>query len=272
MKSRKPLSERRPVAVANWKMYLSAAESVRAAESLRALVARLPRRIEIIVCPSFPVLPEVRRVLGRSRILLGAQDVHAESHGPFTGDVSVDHVRRYVRYVIVGHSERRRHHGETDAVVAAKTARVLRAGLHPIVCVGETAEERDRGETIQKVRSQVTTILEDLPVLELPRLLFAYEPIWAIGTGVDVPAEQPEPREVTEVIGLIRKVASDLGQRRYASQMRVLYGGSVTAKTVRPFVSEPGVDGVLVGGASTKPAEFVGIIKEILASTHHGNH
>lgn len=256
---------RLPVAVANWKMYLSAAESVRAAEGLRALVGTLSRRMEIVVCPSFPMLSAVRQALGQSRILLGAQDVHAELRGPFTGDVSVDHVRAHVRYVIVGHSERRQHHGETDAAVQGKTARVLTAGLHPIVCVGETAEERDRGDTIKKIRSQVATIVENLPVLDLPRLLFAYEPIWAISAGPNSPAEQPEPREVVEVVGLIRKVASDIGKPRYASQMRVLYGGSVTARSVRPFVSEPGVDGVLVGGASTKPAEFAGIIKEILA-------
>jgi triosephosphate isomerase len=246
-------------------MYLGTVESLRAAESIRALASRLARRIDVVVCPSFPLLPQIREVLARSRILLGAQDVHAEERGPFTGDVSAEHVRSFVRFVIVGHSERRAHHGETDETIAKKVERVLKAGMHPIVCVGETAEERDAGETIKKVRTQVATILQGLPVLELPRILFAYEPVWAISAGLGEPSQKPEPGEVAEVVGLIRKVASDLGERRYAQQMRVLYGGSVTAKTVRPFVSEPGVDGALIGGASTKPAEFIAIVKEILA-------
>lgn len=255
---------RRPVAVANWKMYLSATASLRAAESIRTLGARFASSMDLIICPSFPVLSDVRRLLERSRVRLGAQDVHEEARGPYTGDVSVEHLRHLVRYVIVGHSERRRFHHETDEQVARKAHSVVRAGLFPIVCVGETSEEHAAGVTIERVRAQVRAVFGVLPVLDIPRLLFAYEPVWAIAAGLGAPASQPEPQEVAEVAGLIRKLAAEHAAPRYAERLRVLYGGSVTAETVRSFVSEPGVDGVLVGSASTKPVEFVTIAKTVL--------
>lgn len=255
---------RRPIVVGNWKMYLSSRAEVRAAEGIRRLAPPLARKMDIVVCPSFPQLADVRRLFARSRVHVGAQDVHSAELGPFTGDVSASQLSALVRYVIVGHSERRRHHGETDAQVGEKIRLAVRAGLHPVVCVGETRAERDAGETVRRISAQVTTLLDGLPVLELPRLVFAYEPVWAISAGPGKPAPQPDPEDAAEMIGLIRKVAARLGQRRYAEKMRILYGGSVTAKTVAAFVSQPGVDGALPGAASTQPAEFIAIAREIL--------
>jgi triosephosphate isomerase (TIM) len=262
MPSEVPMPERRPLVVANWKMYLTPAESRREAELIRKRAAVLARSVEAVVCPSFPLLPDLHAIFFKSPIVLGAQDAHMEEAGPYTGDVSVLHLQKLVRYVIVGHSERRRLHGETDEIVARKMRRVLNAGMHPIVCVGETAEERAAEATLEVVRRQVGAVMTELPVLELPRIVFAYEPVWAIGTGAGTPAPQPAPGEAAEIIGFIRKVASDAGGRRYAGKLRILYGGSVTAKTAAAFM-EPGVDGALVGGASTKATDFITIAQEI---------
>lgn len=258
-------SARRPVIVANWKTYLGMVESVRAARAIRGFLARIAgKEADVVLCPSFPVLPEIHEILKGSRIHLGAQDLHHEPPGPYTGDVSAAQLRGLVRYAIVGHSERRRFHGETDDIVARKAHQAFRIGITPIICVGETAEERDRGETITKVRQQVEAVVRDLPRLSLSRCIFAYEPVWAISTGQGEERPQPEPADAAHLVRLIRKVAAERVGSQTAEQIRVLYGGSVTARTVRPFVAEPGVNGVLVGSASTKPAEFVSIVRGVV--------
>ncbi len=265
--ARSPLpGERRLIVIANWKMYLGAPESVRAARAMRTLTARQAgRAVDVVLCPPFPLLAAVQDALRGSRLQVGAQDVHQELAGPHTGDVSVAHLRGLARFVIVGHSERRRDHGETDEQVAQKTRRALRAGLAPIVCVGETAQERDDGETVSRIRRQVEAVVTGLSPLSLARCTFAYEPVWAISAGPGAPSEQPRAEDVAHLQGLIRKVVADRAGRRHAERVRVVYGGSVTAKTVRPFVAEPGVDGVLVGAASTKPGECAAIVREVVA-------
>lgn len=258
--------DRRPIVIANWKMYLGSAESLRAARAVRLALSRSAgRTVDVVLCPSFPLLPAVKEVLQGSRVRLGAQDVHHEVSGPFTGNVAADHLRGLAEYVIVGHSERRRGNGETDDIVREKARRALRAGLHPILCVGETAEERDQGETVAKVRRQVELLVQGIPGLSLARCVFAYEPIWAISVERGKPGPQPEPADAAHLMGLIRRVAADRVGRSYAERLRVVYGGSVEASTVRPFVSEPGTDGVLVGSAATKPSEFTAIVQEVLA-------
>lgn len=258
------LAFRRRIAIANWKMYLGAAECIRAARAIRSGAGRVASRdVDIVLCPPSPSLAPVKEALGSTRVSVGAQDVHAELSGPYTGDVSVLQLRGMVRYVIVGHSERRERYGETDELVAQKVRRVVAAGLSPIVCVGETAEERGDGDTIAVVRRQVETVLHGVSALSLARCVVAYEPRWAISQGPGRPAPQPEPGDPAEVIRLIRKIASDHAGRRYAERLRVIYGGSVDAKTCCAFVREPGVDGALVGGASTKPSEFLAIVRAI---------
>lgn len=259
------IAPRRPVIVANWKMYLGTAESVQAARAIRRLTARISGA-EIVLCPCFPALAEVRDALHGGRLQLGAQDLHHEVSGPYTGDVSASQLRGLARYVIIGHSERRRFHGETDDMIAGKVQQALHAGLFPIVCVGETAEERERGETVARVRRQVEIVVRELSRPSLSRCMFAYEPVWAISQGPGQESPQPEPADAAHVMRLVRKIAADRLGSQAAERLRVLYGGSVTAKTVRPFVSEPGVNGVLVGGASTKPAEFAAIVREVIAA------
>lgn len=254
-------TERKRLVIGNWKMYLSFNDSLKVAEHIAEHVPE--HTSEVVVCPSFPVLPLVAERVQGSGVVLGVQDIHEEEHGAYTGETSVALVRHIARYAIVGHSERRTMYGETYDRIARKTARALKAGIHPIVCVGETAEERDSGNTIEAVRTSIHSVLQGLPALDIPRIVFAYEPVWAIAPSRDKKAPQPSPHEVAEMVGLIRKIASQVSSPQYAEKMRVVYGGSVTAKTVGSFVSEPGVDGMLVGGSSTKPGEFLTIIKEI---------
>lgn len=256
--------DRRPIVIANWKMYQGASATLRTTRAARVLTARMAGRADVVLCPPFPLLPAVQAVLRGSRLQVGAQDVHQERAGPYTGDVSAEHLRGLVRYAIVGHSERRRHHGETDAMVAQKVRAALRVGIRPIICVGETAEERADGKTVARVRAQVERVVAGIPALSLAHCVFAYEPIWAISTGIGQPSPQPLADDATHVMGLIRKVAADCAGRRYAERLRLVYGGSVDAKTVRSFVSEPGVDGALVGAAATNPAELARIVKEVL--------
>lgn len=252
---------RKPLVIANWKMYLDAKASVLAAQSLLRLLQG--DAVDVVVAPSFPLLGELKEIFKDSAIQLAAQDVHYYEQGAYTGDVSVGEIKEYARYVIVGHSERRKYHGDTDEIVAAKTKLLLKNGLHPIICVGETFAERAQGGAIEKIRTQVNGVLNNLSLLDFPRLTFAYEPVWAISTGPGQEVEQPEPQEVAEMVNLIRKIVSEAGGTKYLDKIRVLYGGSVTSRTVKQFVAEPGVDGVLVGGASTKPAELVAIIREV---------
>ncbi len=254
--------EKQTLVIANWKMYLSASASQRAAESFLGLLKE-DINTDVVICPAYTMLAPLKELFTGTKVQLGAQDVHYAEEGAYTGDVSVSEIKEFARYVIVGHSERRRYHGDTDEMVGEKVRLLLRGGMHPIICVGETAEEREAGETINKIRQQVATILNGLPTLDFPRIIFAYEPIWAISPGLGHSAPQPETMEVAEVVNLIRKVISEMGGGRYLEKIRVLYGGSVSSKTVKSFVKEPGVDGVLVGSASVKPAELIAIIKEV---------
>jgi triosephosphate isomerase len=253
--------ERKPLIVANWKMYLSAKESILVAQSFVKMLRDEP--VDIIISPSYPLLSAMKEICEGTSVEVAAQDIHFLESGAYTGDVSVGEVKDFVRHVIVGHSERRKYHGDTDEIVALKTKLALKNGIHPIVCVGESFEEHESGATIEIIREQVNRVLVDLSLLDFPRITFAYEPVWAISAGPGLEAKQPEAQEVAEIINLIRKIISGAGGNKYMDKMRVLYGGSVTAKTVKTFVSEPGVDGALVGGASTKPAELVAIIREV---------
>lgn len=253
--------ERKPLIVANWKMYLNAKESMLVAQSFVKMLRDEP--VDIIISPSYPLLSAIKEICDGTPVEVAAQDVHFMEDGAYTGDVSVGEVKEFVRHCIVGHSERRKYHGDTDEIVALKTKLLLKNGIHPTVCVGETFEEHESGATINKIREQVSRVLADISLLDFPRITFAYEPVWAISAGPGLEAPQPEAQEVAEIINLIRKIISEAGGNKYMDKMRVLYGGSVTSKTVKTFVSEPGVDGALVGGASTKPAELVAIIREV---------
>jgi triosephosphate isomerase len=244
---------RRPLIAGNWKMHGSRAEN---AELIEALLLGLPDQIpfDIVVCPPFVYLWEVARLLKASSIGLGAQSVCAEQVGAFTGESSAAMLKDVgCKYVIVGHSERRAIYKEDDALVARKFLAAQSHGLIPILCVGETLEERERSQTMQVVSRQLTAVLDLAGVTALRAAVIAYEPVWAIGTGKNATPEQAQ-----EVHAYIR-AAIAARDAKIAADVRILYGGSVKAANARELFAMPDVDGGLVGGASLKADEFLKI-------------
>jgi triosephosphate isomerase len=239
----------RALIAGNWKMNGRLAE----ATALAAAVAAGARAggAELLVCPPFPMLAPVKGVLGSAPVALGAQDCHAKASGAHTGDVAAEMLRDVgCRYAIVGHSERRADHAETDAIVRAKAEAATRAGLVPIVCVGETLAERDAGTTLAVVATQLAGSIPDASTAAT--LVVAYEPVWAIGTG-----RTPTTAQVAEVHAKIR---ADLAVRfGDGATMRVLYGGSVKGSNAAELLAVANVDGALIGGASLKAEEFLAI-------------
>jgi triosephosphate isomerase len=254
------MSARRPIIAANWKMHKTHLEAIQAVQKLSYLVDdKDAERVEIVICPPFTSLRSLETLIQSDRLPfgLGAQDVHWEEQGAFTGEVSPGMLGALrVGYVIVGHSERREHFGETDATVNKKVRAVFAHGMTPILCVGETLEERDLGGTDAKVSGQVRAGLEGLSAEEAARLVVAYEPIWAIGTG-----RNAEPADAGQVIGLIRETIGSLHAKEAADAVRIQYGGSVKPGNIRDFMAHPEIDGALVGGASLDPEDLALIVK-----------
>ncbi len=242
---------RKPFVAGNWKMHTREQEAITLARAVAELTAGFDG--DVAVCVPFPHLAPVRAVLSGSHVLLGAQDVHWEAQGAFTGEVSAPMLADYCRVVIVGHSERRRYFCETDEWVRRKTAAALAAGLLPIVCVGETLEERQSGRTFAVLERQVREGLEGLPIDG--RLTIAYEPVWAIGTG-----ENATPETAQEACAFIRGLLRELAPGADGS-VRIQYGGSVNAANARELLSQPDIDGALVGGASLRAEEFAAIVR-----------
>jgi triosephosphate isomerase len=245
---------RRPLIAGNWKMHGSRAEN---AELIEAMLLGLPDQtpFDIAVCPPFVYLWEVGRLLKASSIALGAQSVCAEQVGAFTGEASAAMLKDVgCKYVIVGHSERRAIYKEDDALVARKFLAAQSQGLIPILCVGETLEERERGQTMQVVSRQLTAVLDLAGVAALRAAVIAYEPVWAIGTG-----KNATPQQAQEVHAHIRTAVA-ARDAKIAADVRILYGGSVKAANARELFAMPDVDGGLVGGASLKADEFLAIL------------
>jgi triosephosphate isomerase (TIM) len=251
---------RRPIIAANWKMHKTHLEAIRDVQKLSYLLDQADSdRVEIVICPAFTALRAVQTLMDSDRLPygLGAQNVHFEEKGAFTGEVSPVMLQALkCRYVIVGHSERRQLFGETDEVVNRKVRAVFAHEMVPILCVGETLEERDLGSTDGKVAAQVTRDLQRVPAEDAERLVIAYEPIWAIGTG-----RNAEPADAGQVIGVIRETLASAYSKEVADAVRVQYGGSVKAGNIRDFMAHPEIDGALVGGASLDPEEFALIVK-----------
>jgi triosephosphate isomerase (TIM) len=242
---------RTPFIVGNWKMNTNRQEAV----DLAAAIAAAPTSgVELAICPPFPWLVPVAEALAGSTVALGAQDCWTETKGAFTGAVSPAMLTGLCRYVIVGHSERRALFGDTDDRVAAKLIAALAADLHPILCVGESLETRRNDRAIAFVRAQVEYALSNLTSDEVVRLTIAYEPIWAIGTGV---AAKPSDAEV--MAAAIRQIVGELKGDQIAEDLRILYGGSVTATNAKSTLGQPNVDGALVGGASLQATSFLKI-------------
>jgi triosephosphate isomerase len=252
--------ERRPIIAANWKMHKTHLEAIQAVQKLSYLLdARDTDRVEIVICPPFTALRSVQTLIDSDRLAygLGAQDVYPEDSGAFTGEVSPPMlVALRVGFVIVGHSERRQLFGEDDAVVNRKVRAVIKAGMTPIVCVGETLEERDAGGTESKVAQQVGRAFADVTPDQAGTAVIAYEPIWAIGTG-----RNAEPSDAGQVVEVIRATLGDRFGGDLARTVRVQYGGSVKPGNIREFMAHPEIDGALVGGASLDPEDFALIVK-----------
>lgn len=244
-----------PLVIGNWKMNLTEHWAKVLLDELLPMLAG-PGRTEVAVAPSFPCLRVVADRLAGTPVRLGAQDAHWQDQGAFTGEVSPRMLAEMgVHFVIVGHSERRTHFGDTDERVQRKVAAVRRHGMVPVLCVGEMEHERDEGRTLPVVERQMRLGLSEIPSAGGTELVIAYEPVWAIGTG-----RTPTPEQVQEVHRLIREqLASLYGPAAFA--VRVLYGGSVTAENAAGLLRLPEVDGALVGGASLKAAGFAAIVR-----------
>jgi triosephosphate isomerase len=247
---------RRPFVAGNWKMHLTRQTSVALVRSLREGFVR-DGAVDVAVFPAFPNLAAVADELKGSAIGVGAQDLHQEDQGAFTGSVSAAMLKDVgCTMVIVGHSERRHLFGDTLEVVRAKLRAAWRHGLRPILCVGEKLEERDRGATNRIVEEQLSSALEGASGTEFSTLTIAYEPVWAIGTGRNATAAQ-----ASEVHGFIRQVLGRFGSREQAERLRIQYGGSVKSDNARELLSATDVDGALVGGASLQANSFMAIVK-----------
>jgi triosephosphate isomerase len=240
----------------NWKMNKTVAEARALAFELVKVLGGI-EGVEKILCPPFPALLAVAALLQGTDIGLGAQDMHWEEKGAFTGAVSPAMVAEFCKYVIIGHSERRTYFGETDAAVNRKLAAARAHGLTPIVCIGETLAEHEAGRTAEVVSRQIRDGLKGLDADFAPQLVIAYEPVWAIGTG----RASSGGNANAVARDVIRKTLAGMYGAKTAQTIRILYGGSVTAANAAEFFSQPEVDGALVGGASLKADEFAAITR-----------
>lgn len=248
---------RRCFIAGNWKMNKTVGEGLALVRELRGLVSQVRDRVEIAVAPPFTALHPVGKALEDSNIALAAQNCDGHEAGAYTGEVAAPMLREVgCRYVILGHSERRQLFGETDAGVNLRARAVLKAGMLPIVCVGETLEEREANKTLAVVETQVKGCLQGISATEGAGFVIAYEPVWAIGTG-----RTATSRQAQEVHAHIRGLLTGLWGPDVAAGIRIQYGGSVKPDNAAELLGQPDIDGALVGGASLKAADFAAIIK-----------
>jgi triosephosphate isomerase len=247
---------RTPFIAGNWKMNKTVGEAIELVTRLLDLVADVVD-VEIAVCPPFTALTEVKKAIERTNIKLGAQNMYWEEKGAYTGETSPVMLKDIgCDYVIIGHSERRAYFGETDEGVNKKVKVAFAHGITPIVCVGETLEEREAGRTEEVVRREVEVGLKLLPSDKVDTLVIAYEPIWAIGTG-----RSSKGADANQVVSFIRQVLTKMYSEEIAQRIRVQYGGSVKPSNIVEFMSEEEIDGALVGGASLKAEDFSKIVR-----------
>jgi len=246
---------RKKIIAGNWKMNKTPA----AAESLVKEIAEKVSgaACDVVVCPTAVCLDRVVKAAENTNVGVGAQNVHFEASGAYTGEIAADMLTEIgVKYVIIGHSERRQYFGETDETVNKRTLAAIKAGLTPIVCVGETLTEREQGIMEETVRRQTKIALLGVEAKEAAALVIAYEPVWAIGTGKTATADQAE-----EVCAIIRDTVKGLYDEATAESIRIQYGGSMNAQNAAELLSKPDIDGGLIGGASLKPADFAVIVE-----------
>ena len=238
----------------NWKMNTTLSEATELVKAMRAGLDQIDN-VDKVICPPFISLAVVGELIKGSSIKLGAQNVYFEEKGAYTGEISPLMLADQCEFVIIGHSERRQYFNETGEIVNKKIVAALKAGLKPILCIGEKLEENEAGRTEEMVTEQLRSSLAKIAYLN--GLVIAYEPVWAIGTGKAATGKQ-----ANETIGLIRRNIAKLYNKEIAQNMRILYGGSVTAANTAEFINQPEIDGALVGGASLKATEFLSIVKQ----------
>jgi triosephosphate isomerase (TIM) len=249
---------RTPMVAGNWKMNKTVAEARELVTAMSMPLGEIAG-VEKVLCPPYISLMAVAYMLENSSIGVGAQNMHWEAKGAFTGEVAANMIKEFCKYVIIGHSERRTYFGETDETVNKKVVAALKAELTPIVCVGETLSQYEAGQTAEVVNRQIKGGLAGIASADAAKIVVAYEPVWAIGTGKASSGDNAN--YVHQKV--IRPVLSELFGQDGADAIRILYGGSVTAANAAEFFAFPDIDGALVGGASLKPDEFVAITKAI---------
>lgn len=243
-----------PMIAGNWKMHTTVEEAIELVIKMRYGLDRIDN-VDKVICPPFVSLDAIKKRLEGSTVKLGAQDIHYAEKGAFTGEISPQMVADLCDYVIVGHSERRQHFNETTDIVDKKVKAAMKVGLKPILCIGESPEENEAGKTEKVLTKQLSSPSARLYLIG--GIVIAYEPIWAIGTGVPASGEQ-----ANKTIGFIRQYIAEEQGKGIAQDVRILYGGSVTAENIAEFVKQPEIDGALVGGASLKASEFLSIVKQ----------
>ncbi len=247
---------RKIIIAGNWKMNKTQIEAIEFVNQLKRAIADI-QEVDIVVCPPFTALADVKDVLLESNIGLGAQNLFWEDSGAYTGEVSAPMLKSLdVQYVIIGHSERRQYFQETDATVNKRLKSALKHGLIPIVCIGETLAEREAGKTFVVIKTQCLGGLQGISSEEMKKIILAYEPVWAIGTG-----KTATPQQAQEVHAFIRRQLQEMFDEETAAEVRIQYGGSVKPDNTNDLMSQPDIDGALVGGASLKADSFVDIIK-----------
>ena len=243
---------RKPIIAGNWKMNNTASEGVALVKAIAPLVKNAS--CDVVVCVPAIDIPAVSEALKGTNIGLGAENVHYAEKGAFTGEISAAMLKEYgVKYVIIGHSERRQYFGETDETVNKRTLTAIAAGLTPIVCIGESLEERETGKTEEVLAKQIHEGLKNID--DITKIVIAYEPVWAIGTGKTATAEQ-----ANETIGFIRKTIGEMFCPKCADALRIQYGGSMNAGNCKELMAMPEIDGGLIGGASLKAPDFAAIV------------
>lgn len=247
---------RKPIIIGNWKMNKTVSDAIRLVTELKNYLTG-KQDVEVVVAPSFVSLNSVEIALQGTSIKLAAQNMHHEESGAYTGEVSPTMlVDVGVRYVILGHSERRQHFQETNAFINKKVAAAIECDIAPVLCVGETKQERDAGQTLSVVETQLKECLRGVHDTHAPMLVVAYEPVWAIGSGEPATTAQAE-----EVHQFIREYLGKLFRKDIAQEIRIIYGGSVTVANAGEFMKQSNIDGVLAGGASLETSSFAGLIQ-----------
>ena len=251
---------RKPIIIGNWKMNLTLEDARRLIVELRqGLQGTDERKIDIVVCPTFIHLQGVNFQLPHN-IKLGAQDVFWKDKGAYTGEISSIMLKDVgCQYIIIGHSERRQNLFETDEMINQKGQACLKQGLISILCVGETKEEREKNLTDARIKEQIIKDLEGIRTQDIEKVIIAYEPVWAIGTG-----KTPKGSDANEVAKLIREVISEKYSKDQVDKVRILYGGSVDSKNIKEFVDQPQIDGALVGEASLNANKFIKIVEQLI--------